>query len=270
MKQPIRITSLVFSLVFFCLSANEALAQQHLSPLSPIEPEKGILYNKETSFDFRVHTNGLFALGYNIGKIRTYYKTSFVHFGLGELKNPKENRYNINRNFLNGPPSSSFIYGKQNALFALRFGLGQKRYFSERARKKGVRVGISYEAGPVLGLIKPYYIDVFANETGDRPVTITLRYSEETRDQFLSPWKILGASGFFKGVSELRAMPGLQIQSSLHLEWGSEDENLRALEMGFMLDAFPKKIPILIPLENDPNRPFFLNLFVNLQLGKRK
>ncbi len=264
MKLPIHI-----ALLFLCLSAN-AFAQQHLQPFSPIEPEKGILYNKETSFDFRVHTNGLFALGYNIGKIRTYYKTRFIHFGFGELKHPKENRYNINRNFLNGPPSSSFVYGKQNALFALRIGMGQKRYFSERARKKGVRVGISYEAGPVIGLLKPYYIDIFTNETGNRPVIITVRYSEETRSDFLSPWKILGASGLFKGASEMRFIPGLQIQTALHLEWGSQDELLRALEMGIMLDAFPKKIPILIPVENDPNRPFFLNLFINLQLGKRK
>ena len=264
MKSPIHIV-----LFFLCLSAN-ALAQQHLQPFSPIEPEKGILYDKETSFDFRVHTNGLFALGYNIGKIRTYYKTRFIHFGIGELKHPKENRYNINRNFLNGPPSSSFIYGKQNAFFALRVGMGQKRYFSERARKKGVRVGISYEAGPVIGLLKPYYIDIFTNETGNRPVIITVRYSEETRSDFLSPWKILGASGLFKGASEMRFIPGLQIQTALHLEWGSQDELLRALEMGIMLDAFPKKIPILIPVENDPNRPFFLNLFINLQLGKRK
>jgi hypothetical protein len=33
-----------------------------------------------------------------------------------------------------------------------------------------------------------------------------------------------------------------------------------------MLDAFPKKINIMA---NAENRPFFLNLYVHLQLGKR-
>ncbi len=254
-----------------CLSANALPAQQHLKPLSPADQKKGVIYNTETSCDFRLHTNGLLAIGFNKAKIKTYYLTRFVHFEIGEIKHPKENRYNINRNFLSGPPTSSFVYGKQNALFALRAGLGQKRYYSERARRKGIRVGLSYEAGPVLGLIKPYYLDIIVNESGSsRPTIIQVRYSEETLGQFLNPWNIAGYSGLFKGMNEITLMPGLQIQAALHLEWGSEDEILQAFEMGFMLDAFPKKIPLLIELEDNKNRPFFLNLFLNLQLGKRK
>ncbi len=258
-------------LVFFiCLSAN-SLAQQHLKPLSPVDPKKGVIYNTETSFDFRLHTNGPFSIGFNKAKIKTYYLTRFIHVEVGELKHPKENRYNINRNFLSGPPTSSFVYGKQNALFTLRAGLGRKRYYSERARRKGVRVGLSYEAGPVLGFVKPYYLDIIVNESGGgRPTIIKLRYTEENLGQFLNPWNIAGYSGFFKGLNELSLVPGLQAQVALHLEWGSEDEILRVLEMGFMLDAFPKKIPLLIELDDNKNRPFFINLFLNLQLGKRK
>ncbi len=262
-------TAIPILIVFFCLSAN-AVAQQHLKPMSPIAQKKGVIYDRETSFDFRIHTNGLFALGFNTGKIKTYYLTRFLHFEIGELKHPKENRYNVNRNFLNGPPTSSFIYGKQNAFFVLRAGMGRKRYYSERARRKGVRVGVSYQAGPVLGLLKPYYLDVIVNEAGNRTTILAVRYSEENQDQFLNPWNITGYSGLFKGLTEIKALPGLQLQAALHLEWGSEDEVLRAFEMGFMLDAFPKSIPILIELEDNRNRPFFLNLFLNLQLGKRR
>jgi len=39
-----------------------------------------------------------------------------------------------------------------------------------------------------------------------------------------------------------------------------------------MLDVFIKKIPILVEnndIVNAENRPFFLNLYLNIQLGKR-
>ena len=46
---------------------------------------------------------------------------------------------------------------------------------------------------------------------------------------------------------------------------------LKAIEAGIMFDFYFKKVPIMV--ENDvidaENRPFFINLFINLQLGKR-
>jgi hypothetical protein len=53
----------------------------------------------------------------------------------------------------------------------------------------------------------------------------------------------------------------------VHLDWGAFDEFLRALEVGIQLDIYPKKLPIMV---NSENRPYFMNLYVSLQLGKRK
>ena len=41
----------------------------------------------------------------------------------------------------------------------LRVGMGAKRYFSEKAKRKGIAIGINYQAGVSLGLLKPYYLD---------------------------------------------------------------------------------------------------------------
>ena len=54
------------------------------------------------------------------------------------------------------------------------------------------------------------------------------------------------------------------------IDWGAFDEFMRAVEAGIMIDIFPKKLPIMAPVNGvDENRPYFFNLYVSLQLGKR-
>jgi hypothetical protein len=33
--------------------------------------------------------------------------------------------------------------------------VGEKKYFSEKAKRRGVAVGVNYEIGATLGLLKP-------------------------------------------------------------------------------------------------------------------
>ncbi|MBP6826008.1 MAG: hypothetical protein KA165_05515, partial [Saprospiraceae bacterium] len=116
----------------------------------------GILYNRETSFNFKLTTNRGFAPGMEFGRLRTYYKTTYYHISLGELKHPKEKRQSadpsVSRSF------RPYVFGKQNNLFVLRGGWGVKRYYSEKAKQKGVQMGVSFAFGPALGLLKPYYL----------------------------------------------------------------------------------------------------------------
>ena len=262
-----------YLVLILCLSVLGAgMAQGTFQPKQLDDDQKGIIYNKELAFDLRLHTNGL-ALGVNFGTLKTYYLTRFFHFGLGELKHHKENRSNLDRSNTNGRISRPFIYGKQNNLFALRAGIGEKRYFSEKAKRKGVAVGLSYEAGATLGMIKPYYLEVLASENNTSPFassTISVKYSESTHDDFLDPWNIFGSSGWTKGLGEMSIAPGGHAQVAIHVDWGAFDEYVKALEAGIMVDVFFQKIPIMVELEEVENRPFFLNLFLNLQLGKRR
>ena len=116
----------------------------------------GILYNRETSFNFKLTTNRGFAPGMEFGRLRTYYKTTYYHISLGELKHPKEKRQSadpsVSRSF------RPYVFGKQTNLFVLRGGWGVKRYYSEKAKQKGVAMGVSFAFGPSLGLLKPYYL----------------------------------------------------------------------------------------------------------------
>jgi hypothetical protein len=236
------------------------VAQTHLSA-----DAKGIIYDKENALDFRLHTHG-WMIGVDIGKLKTYYKTTFYHLQLGELKHYKESRKSTDFSSSISPSTGfrSYVFGKQNYAFALRAGMGIKRYYSEKASKNGVAIAISYSGGLTAAVMKPYYLEI----GGAKDVTFgqAVKYSPETAKNFLDPYRIRGKASLLKGIGESSIIPGAHAQVGIHLDWGAFDEFLRAIEAGIMLDVFPKKLPIMI---NEENRPFYLNLYVSLQLGKR-
>jgi hypothetical protein len=241
-------------------------AQETFQPKQLDEANKGIVYNQEFAMGVRLHTNGL-AVGINMGKLRTYYLTKYWHVEIGELQHSKEYRQSFDTpSTLNGRISRAFKYGKQNNLFVLRGGIGAKRYFSEKAKHKGVAVGISYEGGATLGLLKPYYLELRA---GDGQFSRSTKYTEDTADRFLDIWQIHGASTWTKGLSEISLQPGVHGKFSVHFDWGAFDEYLKAVEAGVMVDVFTRKVPIMVELDNVENQQLFLNLFLHLQFGKR-
>ncbi len=227
----------------------------------------GVIYNTETTFNFKLGTNKTMSAALEFGKLQTYYRTRFYHFGVGELRHIKEQRQSV------APTASRsfrpFVYGKQNNLLVARVGWGTKRYYSEKAKKKGVAIGTSYTFGPTLGLLKPYYLALRRTSGTDAQGRVSHeKYSEENKDLFLNnSTHILGASGFSRGVKELSLLPGGNASIALHFDWGAFDEVVKALEIGIQADIFLKKAPILVTEEN--NQAFF-NFFVNLQFGKRK
>lgn len=246
-----------------------AYGQKTLQPKQIEFDWKGVVYKKELAFDIRLHTNG-FAFAANFGELKTYYKTNYYHLEFGWIKDPRERKQNKNSRITIFNNATSFIYGKQNSFMVLRAGLGTKRYLSEKAKRKGVAVGISYEIGPSIGLIKPYYLVL--ERMGDDPGTSfnsVEKYSEENADIFLNYNKIIGSGGFFKGYEELSLVPGIQGKFGTHFSLGAFDRVVKALEAGIMFEVYTKKIPIMIETESIKNSPYFVNLYVNLQFGKR-
>lgn len=258
---------LLVSIVSFC--------QQRIpSGQNYYDDNKGIVFNREFTVDVKLHTNGL-SIGANIAQLKTYYLTRFINFEIGEIKHPKEVRQNFDvQPSLAGRVSRSFIFGKQNNFWVLRGGIGEKRYFSEKAKRKGLAIGVSYEAGPSIGMLKPYYLQ-FINylDPGSNAFSYSSeKFSEENEDKFLDIVQIFGASGFSEGLGEITFQPGIHAKGALHFDWGAFDEFVKAIEAGIMVDMYFQKIPIMVEsprLENTENRSVFINLFLNFQFGKR-
>ena len=254
----------IFTLLLLVLSIPSAESQIIKAPAAGA----GIVYDRESSIQFRLSTNRGLAIGAEFGKLRTYYKTTFYQVSLGEIRHPKEQRQSpdpqVGRSF------RSYIYGKRNNLLALRAGWGVKRYFSEKAKQKGVALGVSYTVGPTLGLLKPYHLALCYPST-DNPGACRIfhqSYSEENALIFLDEaGRIKGASAFTRGFKDISLTPGGNASAAIHMDWGAFDEVVKALEVGVMLDVFAQKTPILV---SEENQRVFLNFFINMQFGKRR
>lgn len=228
----------------------------------------GVLYEKERSFDFRPHTNGL-AVGVHFGKIKTYYKTNYYQFDLGFVRHPKEFRQTVT--FNSGSPftrsTGSFTYGKQNDLIIIRGGVGKKYYYSDKAKRKGVAVGVDYELGPSIGMLKPYYLQLSRlKDNGFVDYASTERYSKDNEALFLDETKIIGPASFFKGFTHASFIPGFHARVGAHFSLGAFDQYIKAFEIGIMVDGFFERVPIMI-IEN--NAPVFFNGYLSFQIGKR-
>lgn len=252
---------LILFLLLWSVFASEGLAQ--IAPKESV----GFIYNSETTFNIRLATNRSFGFGMEWGRLRTYNKTKTLSLGISEMKHSKEQKQNAAPSIRRS--SRPFVYGKQNSLFVLRSGWGAKRYYSEKAKQKGVAVGISYSIGPTLGLLKPYYLALNYPETGSLSGRLLLqKYSASNDSIFLDNSKILGAAPFTKGLSEISILPGATGSIAYHMDWGAFDEVVKALEIGLTIDVFARKAPIFV--DNSQNHQLFFNFFLNLQFGKRK
>lgn len=265
-------------LLFLAICAAASISMTAQEVIAPgqnyYDDQKGIVYNKEFAINFKLHTNG-YGLGVDFGSLKTYYKTRFWSVEIGELRHPKEYRSNMElRSVTSNRISRAFIFGKENTFLPLRLSFGETRYFSEKAKRRGLAIGMSYSIGPTIGLLKPYYLDLrlFAEDGSGQAIIRSERYSEENAKYFLSVDNIFGSSGFTKGLDEITFMPGGNAKFALHFDWGAYDEFVKALDAGVMVDFYFKKVPIMVesPLvKNSENTPLFINLFLNLQLGKR-
>jgi hypothetical protein len=242
-------------------------AQTTIQPRQNDYTFNGVLYNEETSFLGGIHSSG-FNIGYRKGIIKKYYLTTYYHIDLGGLKHPKEYQQTLRAQSAlhNITSANSFIYGKQNSFFALRGGLGAKRYFSEKARRKGVAVALTYEGGPSIGLLKPYYLDL-RKFNDDQYFIQPTKYSAKIKEEFLNLNNIAGSSSLLKGITEMDIIPGIQGKVMLNFSFGDVESSVKSLEAGLMLDIYTRKIPIMI---EEPNTAYFINFYVGVEFGKRK
>ena len=146
-----RLDELMYRLIIFILFLPILGSSQSTFQPKQVELDlRGVIYRSERSVDFRLHTNGM-ALALNIGKIKTYDQTNYLHFEVGFIKDPREKKQNKNLSIGPFGQSNSFAFGKINHVFVLRGGWGYRRFLSEKAKRKGLAIGYNYEFWPFAG-----------------------------------------------------------------------------------------------------------------------
>lgn len=230
----------------------------------------GLLYEHELSFGIRLNTKG-WGVFTNFGKKVSFDKSRFYHIEFAELRHPKEIKQSNDFGLIRwGRTPKPFVFGKQNNFYALHFGWGRKIFLGDKAEKSGVEVNWSYILGPSLGILKPYYLDViYKIETVGNEVQLFLdsrKYDPDDPDLFLNPSSIYGSTGFLEGIGEIKFYPGIHAKTSLVFDWANYSDFVKAIEAGISVDAYYKRVPIMI---QENNKPYFVLLYLGIQFGKK-
>lgn len=264
-----------FILCLLLTVGSSAWAQQQLPVNQNIYNTQGVglIYDQELTFHAGLLTPRSFFFGLQKAKLETFFRTKFWSFEVGDLRSIHEQRSSLERIILaTNRVSRPFVYAKQNQLYVLRAGFGQRIYLTEKARQRGVAMGYSWQVGPTLGILKPYYLEIETGEGGNAGVVRDLRFSEENAALFLDRFRIFGASVWSKGLDELQLAPGIHARASVHFGFGAYEEMAKSFEVGIHGDFFLANAPIMVetPLApNISNSNLHLNLFLKMQLGKR-
>lgn len=241
----------------------KAEKREKINQLIKQEEEGALIFDKQSAFGIKFNTDG-WGLFYEKGKYKTLTKTNLIWVEFGEKKSIKEERVptlSASQGFI---IVSSYIYGKQNNFYQLKFGYGQQKLIGGKGNKNGVAVSAIYGGGLTVGLLKPYYIEIQNPTNGARQ---SIKYSTETAKLFLDPTVILGKGSLGQGFNEMEVVPGAHIRTALRFDYGRYNEVLSAIEVGLNAEFYSKKIPIVL-LNKENN--FFFNAYAAITFGKRK
>src|SRR5258706_9102327 len=155
------------------------------------QSEEGVLiYSKQSIFGLQFRSNG-YGIFYELGKMKTNRKTNIYRVDITEIKSQKEDKQPSGGVFFDNP----YIYGKLNNFYQVSLGFGQQYILGQKGNKNGVAISAVYSGGLVLGLLRPYYVEVSDPNGG---ANLLFKYFQKDSALFL--WKkTLYWGGFRKG-----------------------------------------------------------------------
>lgn len=242
----------IISAILFCWAGSDLVAQHGNSA-----DYKRIVYQNDFTVGIHLHTRG-----YGFSFRRGFYPSNFQKIGfetdIANLRHEKEVK---TFGILPGN-NRGFVLNKVNNFYVLRTGWFREKILHDRYDRQGIIVSWLLAGGLSLGFIKPVFIEIENPESSFGPDRILVRRYNPAEPQ----QNILGQANFFQGIGQTSIEPGLYLKTSFLFDYFGTDETIRTLEVGMVIDAFRKEIPIMYDYSNPA---IFFQLFCNVNFGKR-
>ena len=236
--------------------------KQRINAMIKQEEEGVIAYRKQTVFGAKLTNDGYGAF-LEIGRSQSVKNAWLFQLDIAERKHPKESKQ-----ALQGLPTSPFIFGKINFFYPIKLGVQKQFLLGNKSNKNGVSVTANVGGGLVLGLLRPYYLEVTDNVANKRinikyesADSLTFKNGDSLRAIFVT------ASKFSQGWGDLKISAGLYAKAAVRFDYGRFNEMVNALEVGISAEYYGKKIPQMV---FSAYKQFFINAYVALVIGKRK
>ncbi|MFH1320803.1 MAG: hypothetical protein ABII90_09150 [Bacteroidota bacterium] len=229
----------------------------------------GLLYRYEMGGGIIAHSTG-FGINFRKGKHITGFKKKMWEIELVNMKHPKE--YKSYHSSDNG---KGYFYGKQNSFAVLRPGIGIQKVICSKTGDRGVEVRYLYFGGPSIGLLKPVYLEIRKED----PISGDFYVIEKYDPQKHREPDIYGKAPYFKGITEMKIVPGIYGKFGLNFDYSDLDNKIRAIETGITIDLFYNwrekggKVPIMAKIDStddfNPNKAYFLSFYINILYGNK-
>ena len=264
-----------FLLIAYCFYASVVHAQiitkssdtsKKVQPVQEFVKPKGPRpITREMSVGLRLNTNG-WSVYTDIGHVKSkdqkhsdmFYNVGFWQIELTEKKAPGEQKSLSDNPSANGSPGT-YIYGKINNFYSVKLGWGFRKMLVGKPDPGTVSIHWVGEGGIAIGLLKPYYLNVYSDPNA-------IKYSSATESDFLDRTVIESNAGVSKGINELTIIPGGHIKSAVHFDFSANRKNVIGVETGANFEYYSKAVPIMA---DQAPISYFFDVFLAFQYGRR-
>lgn len=221
--------------------------------------EEGVFdYQKQTVFGFKINTDGL-GMSVEFGRRKNNKNTNLYRIELGERKHPKEEK---TAPVAQSALRNNYVYGKINNFYYSKFGIAQQKLIGTKGNKNGIEVTAIYGGGISAGLLKPYYIKI-----GRSRIIEDVKYNNNDADFLDNPQSVYGATGFTKGLNEIKLTPGAFVKTAIRFDYARYNDFVSAIETGLNVEVYSKKMQQMLLVKN---QQLFYNVYVGFLFGRRK
>ena len=206
--------------------------------------EDKLNFENEYTFGGQIYNKGI-GLDFKFTKFKSIRKAIFFHTEITNIRNPKEIK-------LSNPiqdQTGIYTFNKMNQAFALHLGMGYRYYLAPKLANSDAAVSLNVSGGLSFAFLKPVYLNVYEIDAKD-PNGRIVSY-KVTEENAQPQYDIIGNSEFSKGLNELSTRVGLYTKVGLNVDWSDYLENVKSIEVGFIINAFASPLPLLRKYNNN-------------------
>ncbi len=162
----------------------------------------------------------------------------FIGLSMSSYKNPHELKI---KSAYSDQGGKDYVYDKLNYGYVIAPTFGITRKLIKRNLFNRIGVSASVSAGPLLALLKPYYVEVAVPFNGNQALVEVHPYDPNQYNY----GNIYGVADYFLGMKEMRAMPGGRAKFGTLIDFSAGSTYIRAVELSLFADIFAKQLPLL-------------------------
>jgi hypothetical protein len=155
-----------------------------------------------------------------------------------------------------------YFYDKKNYGFVLNPSFGLSKVIIGRSDYSRINVRTTLSAGPALGLLKPYYLEVAVPFSGNQAYVEVDKY-DATKYNFTN---IVGEADYLLGIGEMRIVPGATARFATMVDFAGKRDLIRAVELSLYGTYFTRQFDLMDVAED---KSFYLGGQISILFGDK-